>query len=104
MIISETTEEVRAFRERESKRFKIWWYSFAGHAYRERVRERRNEQHKKYRQSDKGKVVQARKAEKMRKKYPEKHMARSLLHFSNCTILSVIILNILLRLIPFLRD
>ena len=66
----------------KSARFKKWWYSDAGRSYRERVREKRNIQHKKYRQSEKGKIVQIRKANKMRLKYPEKWKARQKLRYA----------------------
>jgi len=56
--------------------YRSWWNSELGKKYRELTREKRNQQHKKYRQSKKGKIVGVRKAKRMMEKYPEKWLAR----------------------------
>lgn len=59
-----------------------WWVSEAGLKYRESVRELKNQQHKKYRKSPKGKIVSINTAKRMREKYPEKHSARAKLRYA----------------------
>ena len=61
---------------------KKWYYSSDGQAFKHLNKERRNSQHKKYRQSKKGKIVQIRKANKMWLKYPEKRRAREQLRYA----------------------
>lgn len=62
--------------------FKRWYHSEAGREYYERKRNEKNEQHKKYRQSEKGKIVQRNKAKRMRLKYPEKWSARAKVRYA----------------------
>lgn len=66
----------------KSQYHKEWWSSDGGKAYKESSRLLRNEQHKKYRQSEKGKKVQLDKAKRMREKYPEKWSARQKLRYA----------------------
>jgi hypothetical protein len=62
--------------------YKKWYSSEAGKLFKERNRANANEQHKRYRQSKKGKIVAKNKANRMKKKYPEKWKARYKLRYA----------------------
>ena len=66
----------------QSEYYKKWYYSPRGQEYREKARDIKNIQHKKYRQSKKGKLVQSNKMRRMMAKYPEKFSARQKLTYA----------------------
>lgn len=62
--------------------YKLWRYSEGGKKYFEATRAKRNEEHKKYAKSERGRETTCLKAKRMRKKYPEKWRARSQLRYA----------------------